>query len=149
MRKYVGVLDGVLDFEFQRLARLYIAKNGWMRPEGRLISKLLSHYAEYPGDFFLPSFLDNHDMNRFLFESRQDKARLRRAATVQFEQRKPPIIYYGTEAGLTHDRPVDLAVDFSDAEARLPMPWDDMDTDLLAHFKQLIKRRRLRTQEQR
>jgi glycosidase len=50
-----------------------------------------------------------------------------------------PVIYYGTEAGLSqrHDGAIE------NAEARLPMLWgDDQNHDLLAHFQRLARMRR-------
>jgi glycosidase len=50
-----------------------------------------------------------------------------------------PVIYYGTEVGVTqrHDAVIE------NAEARLPMLWgDEQDADLLAHFQRLGRLRR-------
>lgn len=141
MRKYVGVLDGVLDFELHRLLRKYVAKRGSDRSAQRLERKIKAHYARYPADFFLPSFLDNHDVNRFLFEAGQDKERLKRAAAIQFAQWQPPIIYYGTEVGLSQDRDIASQASHGDLQARRPMPWTNLDEDLLTFFKALVANR--------
>ncbi|MFN9631525.1 MAG: alpha-amylase family glycosyl hydrolase [Cyanobacteriota bacterium] len=82
----------------------------------------------------LPSFLDNRDMNRFLWLLGGDKQRLKLAAFRQFTLPLPPILYYGTEVGLSQRAGVGRL-----EEARLPMPWgDEQDQDLLAFFRGLI-----------
>jgi glycosidase len=61
-----------------------------------------------------------------------DTRRLKLAATLLMTLPGMPVIYYGTEVGLTqrHDGVTE------NAEARLPMLWGaDQDRDLLAHFQ--------------
>lgn len=144
MRKYIGVLDGVLDFELHRLLKDYVAKDGRNRSGQGLERRIRSHYARYPQDYCLPSFLDSHDVNRFLFEAQQDKEKLKRAAAIQFAQRQPAVIYYGTEVGLSQDRALSPRIAHSDLEARRPMPWANQDEHLLAYFKSLIAQRKAR-----
>ncbi len=55
-------------------------------------------FVERDGAFFasglvLPSFLDNHDMNRFLWVARGDVRRLKLAALLQFMLPGPPVLY--------------------------------------------------------
>jgi len=96
----------------------------------------------------LPSFLDNHDMNRFLWVVGGDVRRLQLAALCQFTLPHPPIIYYGTEVGLSqrHD------LEYPDGsrrmeESRTPMPWGaDQDQELLQFYKRLIALRRQETE---
>ena len=77
----------------------------------------------------MPSFLDNHDMNRFLWVVGGDTRRLRLAALCQFTLPGPPIVYYGTEVGLSQRRDVRYADGSGHPEeSRLPMPWGDART---------------------
>jgi cyclomaltodextrinase / maltogenic alpha-amylase / neopullulanase len=138
LRDYVGRLDGVLDFHLQDgLRKTFI----W----GTMTEQELEHFVDlhlayFPADFAMPSFLDNHDMDRFLFSAGGDKDALRRAATAQFNLPHPPIIYYGTEVGLSQ-RAGETSGGLE--ESRLPMLWgDDQDSELLAFYKELIKSRR-------
>ena len=87
-----------------------------------------------------PSFLDNHDMNRFLWVAGNDKRRLLLAALCQFTLEGPPVVYYGTEAGMTQVRDVR---ETSDREARLPMAWDAIDEEVSARYRDLTAMRRL------
>jgi glycosidase len=86
----------------------------------------------------LLSFLDNHDLNRFLFEARGDPGRLRQAAEVQFAQARPPVIYYGTEMGMNQTGPV--AGDHGDLQARRLMPWEQPNRALFQTYQRLIGR---------
>ena len=95
---------------------------------------LAQHLAYFGADLVLPSFLDNHDMNRFLWLVGGDQRRLRLAALAQFTLPVPPILYYGTEVGLSQRAAVGRL-----EEARLPMLWEgEQDLELLAFFQKLI-----------
>jgi cyclomaltodextrinase / maltogenic alpha-amylase / neopullulanase len=138
LRTYAGRLDGCLDFAFCRLLRQLCAEP---RPAITLTQfvNAVERSRLFFGDFLLPSFLDNHDMNRFLWVAGNDPQRLRLAAGLLFALGGPPILYYGTEVGLSQPRPKGPWCE----EARHPMRWgEDQDPDLLAFFKQWIAARR-------
>ncbi|MBN2526785.1 MAG: hypothetical protein JXR76_10345 [Deltaproteobacteria bacterium] len=140
MLQYTGVFDGMLDFEFQHILTQHL-----MRPSKKNTSKhielaLRRHYARFPNDFALLSFLDNHDMNRFLFSVRNDKTLLKSAADIQFKQPHPPIIYYGTELGMTQQKPV-WGI-HGDLQARQCMPFESGDNALFRYYAQLIRQRK-------
>lgn len=83
-------------------------------------------------------------MNRFLWAARGDITRLMQAAVAQFTLSAVPIIYYGTEVGLSQQRDIrqgDLAIM---EEARLPMIWDaqSQHRGLFRFYRDLIKLRR-------
>src|SRR5207248_7001718 len=48
----------------------------------------------------LVSFLDNHDVSRFLYEAAGDKDALRNALTLEMTEEGIPCLYYGTEQEL-------------------------------------------------
>src|SRR5205807_1242492 len=48
----------------------------------------------------LVSFLDNHDVSRFLYEAAGDKDALRNALTLEITEEGIPCLYYGTEQEL-------------------------------------------------
>jgi glycosidase len=137
---FEGLLDGSLDFELSDALRNTFALRRW--DVARFASFLDAHERFFPQQFARPSFLDNHDMNRFLWSARLDHRRLRLAALCQFTLTGPPIVYYGTEVGLAQERDVR---ETSDKEARLPMLWDDeQDAELREYYKGLIRVRRER-----
>jgi len=132
MRSYSGRMDGCLDFRLLELMRGFFAQR-------QLSASAFAHAVEqhlcwFGDELVLPTFLDNHDMNRFLWLVDGDQRRLRLAALFQFTWPQPPILYYGTEVGLSQRAAVGRL-----EEARLPMLWDDaQDQELLAFFQALI-----------
>jgi len=141
--EYTDEMDGVLDFFFRHRITEYIAwKEDPALYDQKLRSVLLDHYRHFPRDYYLPSFVENHDMNRFLFDAGQSRDKLKAALKLQFSLPQPPILYYGTETGLSHDEPVSHKIHFSDVHARKPMPWEDLDYDLIDYCRELILKRR-------
>ena len=140
-KEYYGELDGVLDFRFLELVKIHIARRRTPGQNRILETVLKRHFDAYPGDYFLPTFLDNHDMNRFLFECHNDIEKLKAAATIQFRFEQPVIIYYGTETGMTHHNAVSVDRPGSDLEARRPMNWQNPNADIFKFYKELIKNR--------
>jgi glycosidase len=141
-RSYAGRMDGCLDFVLmQALRQLFIFDS--MGPSA-FDAFLSQHLAFFPTDFVLPSFLDNHDMNRFLWIARGDLRRLKLAALCQFTLPHPPIIYYGTEVGLSQENDVRAPGDRGGLEqSRLPMRWGEaQDHTLRGFYQQLIGLRR-------
>ena len=136
---YVGRLDGCLDFfSADALRRTYGFKT-W--DEAHLERFLERHVGYFPGNFIMPTFLDNHDMDRFLFINGGDKEKLKKAAQIQMRLPGPPLIYYGTEIGLTHEK--SSQEDGGIHVSRVPMAWDDaQDRDLLDFYKQIIAERK-------
>ncbi len=140
MLEYRNVMDGVLDFGFREIMVNEVAHAGHM-PTKRNVQELLDkHYTRFPAGFSLPSFLDNHDINRFMFEAKDRISRLKLAAEIQFRQKQPPIIYYGTEAGMSQTR--DTWGPHADLNARQPMPWNNPNPALLEFYTHLIHSRK-------
>jgi cyclomaltodextrinase len=142
-REYIDEFDGVLDFYFRHRITEYIAwKNNPDHFVNKFISAMRDHYRRFPENYFLPSFIDNHDMNRFLYEAGQQQEKLKLALKLQFSLPQPPILYYGTECGLSHHKPVQWDKPYSDIQARKPMPWESLDQEMIDYCKDLIWNRR-------
>ena len=139
---YWGRLHGCLDFVLQQALRNTFAFGSMDLAEFDAL--LEKHEAFFPAAYSRPSFLDNHDVNRFLWLVRGDTRRLKLAALCQFTLSGPPIVYYGTEVGLSQVRDmVQPDGRHHMAEARLPMIWnEDQDAELLAYYRWLIHFRR-------
>ena len=137
LRQYTGRLDGCLDFPMNDALRRTFAWNTWTEAQLQTFSS--SHGDYFDEAFIRPSFLDNHDMNRFQFITDDNLEQVKKAAQVQFAAEQPPIIFYGTEIGLvqpasTRDQGLDVS--------RVPMVWDErQDHDLLQFYKDLIHAR--------
>ena len=139
LRTYVGRLDGCLDFAFGRDVRRFCATVEPSFGIGQFAQSLIRRRRFFGADFVLPTFLDNHDMNRFLWVVENDKERLKLAAGLLFAFGGTPIIYYGTEVGLSQPRP---KAPYRE-ESRHPMPWDEgQDVELLAFFRAWIGSRK-------
>ena len=128
---YMPHFDGCLDFLLaDALRRTFILETSTLL---EFEAFLAAHEAYFPTDFPLPAFLDNHDMTRILYLAGEDKAKVRLAALVLFTLSAPPIIYNGTEVGVSQRNPLGRF-----EEARLPMLWgDEQDKDLLTYFRRL------------
>jgi glycosidase len=136
LARYAGRLDAIFDFDLTYYVRQALAR-GRMDAAG-FATWLDEHDRAYPG-LGLATLLDNHDMNRFLWMAGGNVDRLKLAATLLLTLPGTPVIYYGTEVGLSQR--FDGVIE--NAEARLPMLWGgDQNQDLLEHFQALGRLRR-------
>ena len=89
----------------------------------------------------MPHFLDNHDMDRFLFIAEGDREALRRAAEAQLSLPGPAVIYYGTEVAL--EQRVSTRNRGGLDNNRVPMAWGRAQDDgVYAFYRELIARRK-------
>ena len=128
---YLPHFDACLDFLLaDALRRTFVLETSTLL---EFEAFLAAHETYFPSDFSLPAFLDNHDMTRILYLAGEDKAKVRLAALVLFTLSAPPVIYNGTEVGVSQRNPLGRF-----EEARLPMLWgDEQDKDLLIYFRRL------------
>ena len=138
LKEYIVELDGVLDFRFNDLIKKFVKNN---LSQQKLLKKLKQHFSKYPRNYFLPTFLDNNDMNRFLFECGNDKEKLKEAAKLQFSINQPLIIYYGTEIGMTQQKSIKDFAKHGDLQARQPMRWQQQNKELFEFYKSLIEKK--------
>jgi cyclomaltodextrinase len=135
-RSYAGILDGTLDFHLARALRETFAFGQMSLVEFEAF--LESHEAFFPSGFSRPAFLDNHDMSRFLYLCGNDKRKLKLGALILYTLSGPPILYNGTESGVSQERPMQQVSRYVFEEARLPMNWDmDADNELIGFFRKL------------
>lgn len=138
LRRYHGRLPGVLDFSLAQILRMSFGSGEWGVTElsGALRAHL--HYLQVgPGRV---TFFENHDMNRFLFVANGDVRRLKMAALCLLTLPFPPVLYYGTEIGLTQTADKDAGGFGGDHVIRSDMPWDPTlwDHDLRTFFQRAI-----------
>ena len=142
LRNYRGQLQGILDFPFAQIARLGFGRGEWTVAE---VAGALDAYTRFmqtgPGRV---TFIDNHDMNRFLFVAGGDVRRLQLGVLCLFTLPHPPSLYYGTEIGLSQTQDKDDGGYGGDHVIRGDMPWDRAawNLDLLDFHKALIALRR-------
>lgn len=139
--RYWGRLDGNLDFLLlQAIRNTFAFEEMTLKAFNDFLNM---HENFFPEGYSRPSFLDNHDVNRFLWLVGGDKRRLKLAALCQFTLAGPPIVYYGTEVGLSQERDMIQGDRHIMAEARLPMLWGNLqDRDLWEYYRWLIQLRR-------
>lgn len=142
LSQYQGRLDGVLDFIWLHEVRKFFIFDS--ADASHFEHFLRGHDLFFPDkDFILPTFLDNHDMNRFLWSAQGDVRRLKLASLCQFTQTAPPIIYYGTEVGLNQERDVHRGDKDFHEESRTPMLWGEkQNKELLRFYRDLVHFRR-------
>ena len=138
VRRYAGRLDGSLDFILA----------DWMRrtfgdrqlPLASFDQFLRQHLSQFDSDFLTLTFIDNHDMDRFLYLAGGDKRILRQVVALQMQLPGPPIIYYGTEVGMS--QVVGKASRTGLEASRAAMQWDgQQDRELLESYRNLIRAR--------
>lgn len=145
IRRYEGRMDGCLDFLMLQAFKDTFAHG---RMSLTAFNAFLGHHEQYFSDTFsLPSFLDNHDMNRFLFSAGGDVRRLKLALLCLFTLSGPPVIYYGTEIGLHQNLAMEAPDSQGMAECRQPMAWDETShqSEIKPYLTQLIQMRRTQT----
>ncbi len=145
LKEYIGELDGVLDFRFQEIMKSFFSSDKSDSDKKLLVKTLKNHYKKFPKGYFLPSFLDNHDMDRFLYSCKNDKSKLKEAAEIQFSLNQPPIIYYGTEAGFGQKKSIWNFKSHGDLQSRKTMNFNYKDKELFNFYKNLILQRKLET----
>ncbi|MCL4357941.1 alpha-amylase family glycosyl hydrolase [Patescibacteria group bacterium] len=137
-KNYAGILDGILDFETAQLLEKY-ATSGSGKYKSQIVKKIVRHRNVISHI----TFLDNHDMERFLYRCGDDINKLKKAATLQFLLQAIPMIYYGTEIGMSQTKPFSSLNSYNDILAREPMWWEkpQQNSKLLDFYKNLIKKR--------
>jgi cyclomaltodextrinase / maltogenic alpha-amylase / neopullulanase len=129
---YAGGVGGALDFLLCQAIRSTFAQQTWSLE--KFAAFLQAHHAYYPKNFRLPSFLDNHDMNRFLVAAKEDVRLLKIGLLVLYTLPEPPIIYYGTEVPFSQNLSIHAKEAQGFDEARLPMDWDAAEKSTLPGY---------------
>jgi cyclomaltodextrinase / maltogenic alpha-amylase / neopullulanase len=139
VRRYIGRMDGALDFHIADAIRRTFGDRARSSPA--LDQFLEAHLDYFDPNFLMLTFIDNHDMDRFLFLAGGDRSRLRQAVDVQMRLPGPPVIYYGSEVGV--GRQPGKASEVGLEVSRLEMVWgDEQDAGLLEFYREAIQSRR-------
>lgn len=132
--------DAVTDFTLWRaIHRMYAAEGdeqfGWDTGAGALYYRLAADYL-YARPEDLVTFIDNHDDGRFLGQL-QSEAKLRSALTLLYFMRGIPVLYYGTELGLSgHEDHGAIREDFPHFDEDFPN-YSNIGDDLLILCQEL------------
>ncbi|MDD2436227.1 MAG: alpha-amylase family glycosyl hydrolase [Massilibacteroides sp.] len=117
-KDYIGILDGVFDFEFTNLIVSAILQGEKCMGNKKLQQKVDQHFSRYPADFDLVLMLDNHDMNRFLYYCKGDSNKLLDAIRFIKEQHRSFSIYYGTENKMMNTKDIFDKTAYADLRVR-------------------------------
>ncbi len=140
-RAFAGAFDGMIDFLLAEAVRQTFGYGHWDLDEFE--AYLDGHEGYFDGLFDRLTILDNHDMNRFLFLAGDDPRRLKLGALLIYTLAGNPINYYGTEAGVTQERPTHYNNRGFFEEARQPMVWGEAaNQDLVEYFLHLVHLRK-------
>lgn len=131
---YAGRIDGYMDFPLSGMLRRVFAQR--IAPLSDLLAFLVQRAPSLPAQMCRATLLDNHDSHRFLWLAEGDTRRLQLASLCQMTLDGAPIIYYGTEVGLSQYADAHK----ENAYARAPMFWQEgfQDRRLLEHYRQII-----------
>jgi pullulanase-type alpha-1,6-glucosidase len=125
---YQDVLDGALNFGLHDALTATLARSTSL---ATLDTAVRTDLATFDEGFVSTTFLDNHDVQRFVFQAGNDAAareRLELAFTAQFTLPGSPVVYNGTEIGMGQTKNTPLTPggsDWVDRWYREPFPWPD------------------------
>ncbi len=122
LRRFEGQLPGILDFPLANALRSTFGTGEWSVAEFATMARAYDSYMT--GGPERVTFLDNHDMDRFLLMAGDDTRRLRMAVLFLLTLPHPPVLYYGTEIGLSQAMSKDEFGFGGDHLVRADMPWD-------------------------
>ncbi len=120
--QFSGSMHGTLDFLTCQILRETFALR--TRPVVELASYLCASKAGFPEGFSRPAFIDNHDMNRFIFTAEEKLDSLHAALMLLYLLPEAPIVYYGSEIPLSQKRSIHAKGGIGFDEGRVPMLWD-------------------------
>lgn len=127
--------DAVMNYSLTFNMIKYFAKNELSTKEFReVLVTILMRYSKQVNEVML-NLLDSHDTARFINKANMDERKLKLAELFMFSFIGAPMLYYGTEIGMTGE---------DDPDCRKGMVWDEKkwDKDLFNFIKTLIKIRK-------
>jgi len=97
----VGANPAVTDFQlYSALNEALNRPQGWVDGVGKLWLTLTQDFM-YSDPNALITFLDNHDLTRLATSMGEDETKIKSALTLLLTLRGTPMLYYGTEIGMT------------------------------------------------
>jgi len=139
--EYYHELDGVLDFALNHILVEHVKQGSNLLSDKNLKAKIKKHFKKTPSDYFMVTFLDNHDMDRFLKHCKGNIDILLDAFKLLFSFNYPVVIYNGTENCSYNEEPVDSSVNNSDLFVREPFDWSNINQDFFNNLRNEIEKR--------
>lgn len=145
--EYRGEMDGILDFKLNDFILDIVRKTNNFIPSEKLNKKVKKHLDNYTKDYIPVTFLDTHDMDRFLFHCRDENGTpkydiLIKALDFLMSLNKPVVIYYGTEQGVYNERSLTKMHGFphADLTVRETFDWNHTNDVLFNQISTLFKK---------
>lgn len=122
--EYVGILDGILDYEYYDIIKDALLHDMPFKNNKGLKRRVEKHFSRYPKDFELWLFLDNHDVDRILYYCKNiDK--VKDVLDFTYSWNRPVVIYYGTEQGMSNKTAIHQEA-YDDESVRQCMDWNNI-----------------------
>ena len=122
--EYVGILDGILDYEYYDIIKDALLHDMPFKNNKGLKRRVEKHFSRYPKDFELWLFLDNHDVDRILYYCKNiDK--VKDVLDFTYSWKRPVVIYYGTEQGMSNKTAIHQEA-YDDESVRQCMDWNNI-----------------------
>ena len=119
--KYVGCLDGALDFAFQYYVDMFVKGE---IDEAKCNEEIIAHFKRYGKDFILLKNIDSHDSDRIMFRCKNNFNLFQKAMKLLYknweERNDPVVVYYGTEDFMNQEKTI-YGEPYGDFRCRQPM----------------------------
>ena len=126
--EYVGILDGILDYEYYDIIKDALLHDMPFKNNKGLKRRVEKHFSRYPKDFELWLFLDNHDVDRILYYCKNiDK--VKDVLDFTYSWKRPVVIYYGTEQGMSNKTAIHQEA-YDDESVRQCMDWNNINKNV-------------------
>ena len=123
MLRYVGNLDGLLDFSFQYYVDLFVKGE---IDEKKCNEEITEHFKRFEKDkkFILLKNIDSHDCDRIMFRCKNNYRLFQKAMELLYKnwegRNDPIVVYYGTEDFMNQEKTIH-GEPFGDFRCRQPM----------------------------
>jgi cyclomaltodextrinase len=139
--EYASGLHGVLDFALQGILQDAVSQGLDPLTDPQIRRRISLHFKKVPPGFMMVTFLDSHDMNRFIRYCQGDVKLLLRAFEALFSLDYPVVLYNGTENCIPNKHDVSIFNPYSDLQVRAPVDWNKLNQQFLEGFRSLAQKR--------
>ena len=139
--EYARALHGVLDFTLNGILIDAVSQGLDPLTDPGTRRRVSRHLGKVPPGYFMVTFLDNHDMNRFIRYCKGDVQLLLRAFETLFSLDYPVVIYTGTENCIPNKDEVSIFSPYSDLQVRAPVDWNRLNREFLEGFGSMARGR--------
>ena len=140
--EYRQSLDGVLDFFLRNMIKESVLKGASPTTDRELHKRIRKHLTNVPPTYHMVTFLDNHDMDRFIRYCNGDVKLLLDAFELLLSLDNPVVIYTGTENCRANRAEVTPMHPHSDLQVRAPLDWNRLNMEFVEGFTALVSKYR-------